>query len=240
MDTSILTRRIGPLPGWAWGGLVAVGLWWFFVRGKSGAATASAGSSTAPNANSVYGLGYAQGIQAASAAPVSNQAPATSSLAQLLGAPPPGESAQGAVAWDNPMSGRYQVAVIPWGSSVQTTGQAQQGHANAQGVPQLWRQVTVGGQTGWLPANYFQTLPGGGVGGPGTARKHAAGSRSAHLMHDAHPLVGANVRYAHYVRAVGGPGNHRREIARVAHQAGVHPARVAMLNPVYTGRIRVA
>ena len=60
------------------------------------------------------------------------------------------------------------------------------------------------------------------------------------MWHESHPLVGAPVPYGHFVRAVGGAANHRREIHRVASQAGVHPARVAMLNPHPTGMIRVA
>lgn len=74
-----------------------------------------------------------------------------------------------------------------------------------------------------------------GVGGP-----VSVGSRSASLMHGAHPLLKRRVVYTHFVRAVGGPGAHEGEIHRVAKAAGIHPARLQALNPTYTGRIRIA
>lgn len=248
MDMSVLTRKIGPLPGWAWGGLIAGALWWFFIRGKgsTGTGTPNAAASGSQLASG-YGLGFAQGQQAA-------QANTTTSSSSAAGQP--NASVAGIRAGNvgnetghdyyggSPPGTLQKLGQLPFETPVQITGAP-----TVANVP--WQNTTVPVPVYPLkgPAGqpiYMQTVdvvPGAGglgVGGPGTARKHAIGSRSAWLHHDAHPLIGAPVRYAHYVRAVGGPANHRREVARVAHQAGVHPARVAMLNPEYTGHIRIA
>jgi hypothetical protein len=81
----------------------------------------------------------------------------------------------------------------------------------------------------------IQGQGGAGVGGPASI-----GSRSATLWSAHHPTLSAPHRYPHFVRSIGGAPNHTREIARVAEQAGVHPARLLMLNPEPTGYIRVA
>jgi hypothetical protein len=76
--------------------------------------------------------------------------------------------------------------------------------------------------------------------GLGGGRAHARGGRSADLMAGHHPLMRAVPLRAHWVKAVGGPSNHHAEVARVARQAGLHPARLLALNPRATGFIRVA
>ena len=230
MDFSILTRRIGPLPGWAWGGLVAVGVWWFFIRGKGTASTTGTGTASAtPGPDATYGLGFAQGQQAAtaSAQPATAQ-PAGPKL--TLGNPP---DQRGIPVWSLDKSNQGVVGYVQPGQIPYVAPTV--GFNGEQGYSVPW-----GSGTGWVSGQYVTGIGGaGGIGGP--ARKHSIGARSrAPEWHDAHPLIGQNVRYAHYVRAVGGPGNHAREVGRVARQAGVHPARVAMLNPEYTGRIRVA
>jgi hypothetical protein len=49
-------------------------------------------------------------------------------------------------------------------------------------------------------------------------------------------------RYPNYIRVGGGasPAAHHAEVHRVAHGAGVHPARLMALNPESTGVIRIA
>ena len=237
MDTSILTRRIGPLPGWAWGGLVAVAAWWFFLRGRSATSSSSSGAGTAPNSNSVYGLGYAQGLQAAGAnAPPPTATPAPGRRGVVKSTDP--NYTGGAGIFSSPSTTGGTIAIVPQGTQLSVTGPPVTGQP--WGGVDFWWPVDEGGRPGFISGSLFQVDQAGVGGAGGTARKHAVGSRSAWLHHDAHPLIGANVRYAHYVRAVGGPANHRREVHRVAQQSGVHPARIAMLNPEYTGRIRVA
>lgn len=105
---------------------------------------------------------------------------------------------------------------------------------NSYGVPPaVWAKWTEHQKELW---KLHHTIPAGAaVGGPASV-----GSRSATLMHYAHPLLTRRVVYSHFVRAVGGPAAHKAEVHRVAGQAGVHPARLEALNPVYTGKIRIA
>lgn len=238
---SVLTQKIGPLPAWAWGGIAAVAAWFFFLRGKSTPATtrtASQGASTTGD----YSLGFAQGLQSAAAGQPggSSSAPATTPLAKLVA----GSNQTG--LFGDPSSD-HQVTYVAGGTPLTPTGPPVAGKTPYGATSGFWAQsnywqpVNWEGQTLYVWAPFAQQAPGTGgpVGGP-APRKHAIGSRSAHEWHDAHPLVGGQVRYPHYVRAVGGPGNHINEVHRVARAAGVHPARVLMLNPVHTGRIRVA
>jgi len=242
-----LTQKLGPLPLWAWGGLAAVGVWFFFLRDKTGTSTGATNGSgvagaTTPGPNSVYGLGYAQGLQAGAVQPApapakSGPAPCDPTQWKQMGAGflyAPGGSAASV-----PIAGQTYFYL-------QTPG-AVQGYL-AQGgqvfffpapcvpVPTIFGP---GGPSPGTPAYGVSSSP-TAIGGPAPRRSHAVGSRSAWLWHDAHPGIGAPVRYPHFVRAVGGPANHRREVQRVAAQSGVHPARIGMLNPVPTGMIRVA
>lgn len=220
---SALTQKIGPFPGWAWAGLVAVGAWYFFLRGKSGATpnAAAAGSQL----QSGYGLGYAQGLQAAG--------PPAAPTTQTSGTPP-------ALNWHfgPPTSPNWVWRLTPSGTAAwqQNTGSA----------PNFTLQPSNSPPPSWLPQYSYQIaeIPPGQtlqnyLGGVGGAAK-SIGSRSARLMHDAHPLIGARVPYQYHVRAIGGPANHAREVHRVALQSGVHPARLMALNPTPTGYIRVA
>jgi len=234
---NVLTQRIGPLPAWVWGGIAAVGVWYFLLRGK----TTSATSASTPNAAasgsqlaSGYGLGFAQGQQAAQA----SQAPASVTPAGLPTlnwhfGPPTSQNwvwrltPSGQAAWQRQTGSPANFALQPSNSPPPPW------------LPQYSYQIAEI-PPGATLQQYLDAAIQGGVGGPGTSRKHASGSRSAALWHDAHPLIGAKVLYPHYVSAVGGPANHGREVARVARQAGVHPARVLMLNPTPTGRIRIA
>jgi len=245
MDFSILTRRIGPLPGWAWGGILAAGVWWFFLRGKTGSTSPTTGAATTPGPDATYGLGFAQGQQAVQASlPQQATAAVQNFMLQLRGNvnPETGQAFPGSTPVNIPLfadtQASRQIGTMPISSSVSASGAPVQGTYNGRQV-EYYPVPGPGGSTAYILAQDVAGIQQGGIGGP--TRKHAIGSRArAPEWHDSHPLIGAPVRYAHYVRAVGGPGNHRREVARVARQAGVHPARVAMLNPQYTGRIRVA
>ena len=259
-----LRGRTFGIPNVALLAAVAFGIYWFFIRGRTGA-KAPSGTSPTGQATTDYSLGYAQGIQASMPGGVTQgpSAPQILSIRQSHADDPNAPTAQ----WDKTFRGvpiRPRpgpvgfIGLVPFGSTIQATGQPVQGDNNlgspaspsgptaSSATPQqgvsTWWPVGYAGAIGYLSAYDVsgQGQPGVGVGGP--SRKHAIGSRSANLYHDAHPLIGASVRYAHYVR-VGGPRTaaaHHANIHSVAQQAGVHPARVAMLNPVPTGLIRIA
>jgi hypothetical protein len=74
------------------------------------------------------------------------------------------------------------------------------------------------------------------TGGPNPS----AGSRSADLWEDHHPYHRRVLAYPQFVRAIGGPANHNREIHRIAKQVGLHPARLFQLNPKPGPLIRIA
>lgn len=244
---NLLTRKIGPLPAWVWGGAAAVAAWFFFLRGKgpgAGARPGSSSSSTTPGgqATTDYSLGYSQGLQSAVVGLGQTVSTTTKKFVATLRGntnPETGQAFSGTInipVFDSQF--RSTGTTLPEQSQVTVTG-----GPVSNGGKQYYPIDMPGGQTGYILAqdvtNLVQQSTGGGVGGP--VRKHAIGSRAAApIWSDAHPLVGAPVRYSHYVRAVGGPGNHQRELHRVAAQSGVHPARVAMLNPTPTGMIRVA
>lgn len=233
MDTSILTRKIGPFPGWAWGGLVAVAAWYFLLRGKP-AGTSTNAAAAGSQLQSGYGLGYAQGLQAAGPQTQAQQVAQTPGnlLRLVTQQASPGNWPQGVPVWDSPHTGGNPVAYVPYGSAIPTTG----AQVNAGGF--TWYPVTgPGGSTGWIASN---TVAGFGGASQGIGGAKSIGSRSANLMHHAHPLIGARVPYQFHVRAVGGAPNHAREVHRVALQSGVHPARLMALNPTPTGYIRVA
>ena len=249
---NVLTQRIGPLPAWVWGAGAAVAVWFFLLRGKSAGAAAATGK----QAPGDYSLGYAQGLQAANpqgAAPGPAPAP-TQQTITIRERTSSGPFAQydsispGVPVYLQP--GRGQIGTAGFGSvqklavtspgpgmGVLSQGNPSEGPSN--GFTSTYWGIQYGPATGWVGANDVSNAGPSAVGGP--ARKHAGGSRQAAAhWSDAHPLIGAPVRYPHFVRAVGGPGNHQREVHRVAHQAGVHPARIQMLNPRHTGMIRVA
>lgn len=225
---------------------VAAGIWWFFLR-KPKAATTTQAAAAGSQLESGYGLGFAQGQQAAQA-----QAPSSATGAQ----PSAGASVSPPV-WrygvpdrTKPYIWRTTSTAIPAGVQPGAIFPGSAGDpASAPGAyPGFgafsWQWAPVpSGQTDVDYINALRALQGAvaGVGGA-LARKFHSGSRSTWLHHDAHPLIGAPVKYAHYVR-VGGPrtaASHHAAVNRVAAQAGVHPARVAMLNPVPTGLIRIA
>ena len=228
-----LTQRIGPLPLWVWGGLAAVGVWFFFLRGKAGTGQ-QAQQGLTQGTDSAYGLGFAQGQQAATASAQPASATATGSTITVGNS-----NGAGVPVWSYNVAQQGVIGRVPDNTTLPLVSAAPGFHMGEPGY-----LVKFGGGTGWVSgSNVISTQQGQGQGQPGQggpARKHGIGSRSSNMWHDSHPLIGAPVKYPHYVRAVGGPRAHAHEIHRVARQAGVHPARIAMLNPVPTGMIRVA
>lgn len=175
----LLTKSYAGIPGWLIAAAGGVGIWYFFLRG--GSSSSSTSSSSGVSADSAYGLGYAQGLQAAGAS---------------------GQTAPAAPSGTSPVSG------------------TRPGHG--PGEQPLPTVPSPGG--------------GGGVGG-----FRSSGSRSSSWAGNYfHPAITRRVVYSHYVRAVGGPATHRTEVASVAGRAGLHSARLQALNPIYTGKIRVA
>lgn len=249
----ILSGRTFGIPNVVLIGAAALGVWFLFLRGRATGPTSKAGTSPSGQATTDYSLGYAQGQQAATANQQASSSAQASSSSQSQCPPDTPvnladwrrSSAGFAITWEYAPSGSYGTFIrncvayshIESGAAVQqilsqggkvyffpTPGNPIPGNLGS-----VWQATPLTGQgAGVTP----------GVGGP--SRHRAAGSRSHFEWHDAHPMVGGRVPYPHYVAAVGGPANHVREVHRVARQAGVHPARVLMLNPEHTGRIRVA
>jgi len=233
--TDALTRSYGPLPGWAWAGVVGAGIWLLLPRLRGASGTSTSGATATPGPDATYGLGYAQGLQAAGP---------SSSGATPIGTPTT-PTWQFGPGWQNLGSGRWIWRVTPTFRQQypQFGAQSFPGSSSPPEIafpnaPQYgWQWAAVPeGETDVAYAQQLNANPASaGVGGPG-----AMGSRSASLMSPWHPLVSAHHRYPHFVRAVGGAPNHTSEVARVAQQAGVHPARLMMLNPNPNGWVRVA
>lgn len=232
--TGALTQKYGPLPGWAWAGVAAAGAWLLLprLRGAAGT-TSSTTSASGPSSDSVYGLGYAQGLQAAGPAAPAPTA-ATPGRRGVVKATDPGYTGAAGI-FASPTTQSGTIAIVPQGTSLNVSGPPITGQP--WGGVDYWWPVNYGGQTGYVSGSLFQLQDSGpvGVGGPAPL-----GSRSADLMSPWHPLVTAHHSYPHFVRAVGGAPNHSREVVRVARQAGVHPARLMMLNPNPNGWVRVA
>ena len=230
--SSALTQKYGPLPGWAWAGALGIGAFFLLPRlTKTGTSTGAQNASAAGSQlSSGYGLGYAQGLQAAGPPTT----PTATPKSRVVLTARPGYANNAVAVWSAPTIASSQLGQYPSGTTLDA-GQVVQG--GEWSGSSSWRQVTTpSGQTGyvWDP-DAVALGTGGGRGGP-----VSIGSRSANLMHYAHPDIGARVPYTYHLRAVGGAPNHSREVYRVAQQAGVHPARIAMLNPEPTGFIRVA
>jgi hypothetical protein len=255
LDAAILTRKIGPLPGWAWGG-IAVGAFYLLSKrstASSGTGTTGSGlfgffapgqpSGTTDTTGAALVSGYQQGFsQGASyyTPPAGSGTTGTASsagqrvtLRAQSGSEPPWAhgipafstaqtAAQGSV------SNAINQPQLPFGSQWELAGPPQ-----GQTVP-----ITgPGGQTLWV---YTQDITGyGGVGG---ARASSIGSRASDPHAYFHPSMKSQPRYTHFVQGVGGAGGvaHSAAVHQTAHQAGLHPARLAILNARPHKFIRVA
>lgn len=251
----LLRGRTAGIPNLALAAGLAVALWFFFLRGRSPSpSTSQAGAASTANPSTAgYSLGYAQGLQAAGVQQASQGS--IPSATSSNGCPP--DTAFNLAdwrlyggTWEYAPGGRYGTWVkncVAY-SHIDSEGSVQQilsqggkvyffptpGNPVPGNLGSVWQGTPLTGGIPGVPAGV------GGASGGAPKRKQHIGSRSAHEWQDAHPLVGERVLYPHYVRAVGGPRNHAREVRRVATQAGVHAARIQMLNPEHTGRIRVA
>lgn len=177
---SILSKSYFGIPGWLIAVAGGVGVWYFFLRGQSAGSSSSSSSGVSPD--SAYGLGYAQGLQAAQAN----------------------------------------------GTTGTTTVQGQNPPSNRPGTKKPSGNLK--------PPGGFNPGGAGGVGG-----FSSQGSRSSSWAGNYFdPRITRRVVYSHYVRAVGGPMTHRTEVASVAARSGIHVGRLQALNPVYTGKIRIA
>jgi len=238
LDASVLTRKYGPLPGYAWAGAAAIGAW-FLLRGRQGtASTAKTGATATPGPDATYGLGFAQGLQSAGPGPPASTTSDTSRKYKARSKPwgfePPDTANIPIYAQPNQQGG--VLGYVPFGTQFTAGGDPVQGQRIDVGVAQSDYWIPYkGGYVSGVDA-IIDAAQGGParVGGPA-----AIGSRSSTLMAPHHPLVTEHHRYPHFVAAVGGAPNHTREVIRVAKQAGVHPARLMMLNPQPTGWIRV-
>jgi hypothetical protein len=231
--TDALTRSYGPLPGWAWAGVVGAGIWLLLPRLR-GSSSATPGRATAtPGPDATYGLGYAQGLQSAGAnAPAPSRSGAAGTTAT--------NSEQVPIYLRSQPGPQGVAALLAPGASVPAAGAPVTGgsYTTPSGLTSnQWQPVTYSGTTLYAPAIQVRVADAIMAGLGGAA---ALGSRSAEMMSPWHPLVTTGHRYPHFVRAVGGAPNHTREVHRVAEQAGVHPARVMMMNPHPTGWLRVA
>jgi hypothetical protein len=84
-----LTRKLGPLPFWAWAAIGAAGLYWYRHRTASGAAATTGAASTTPLAGSSSGLGGALGDSGSggggSSAPADTTTPGTTPITGVAG-----------------------------------------------------------------------------------------------------------------------------------------------------------
>jgi hypothetical protein len=102
-----------------------------------------------------------------------------------------------------------------------------------QSTPLAQQQGETAAQWAARVTEYWRTHP-AGVGGP-----RSIGSRRAQAMSAHHPDLKRSPRIPHVVQAIGGPATHKANVHRIAAAAGVHPARLLILNPYHTGLVHI-
>lgn len=226
--TGALTKKYGPLPGYAWAGIAALAAWLIIPRlkgfGSSSSSAAPAGTPSQPAGAVSYGYpGPAgppgpAGTAGAAGAPGTNAAPN----------PPPAP---------NPSAPQYRQYTIVSGDTL--WGIAQKFLGNGSRWPEIFRasHLRSGDPNLIYPGEVVNVPVGGGVGG--ATRGRSIGNRRAQLMTAHHPDLKTPVRYTQTLSAVGGPENHTASVHAIAARAGVHPARLLALNPHYSGVIRI-
>jgi len=227
--TGALTKRYGPLPGYAWAGIAALAAWLIIPRlkgltGSSSSTVPPPGTPSQPAGAVSYGYpGPAgppgpQGVPGTAGAPGANAAPN----------PPPPTS---------PAAPQYRQYTIVSGDTL--WGVAQKFLGNGSRWPEIFRasHLRSGDPNLIYPGEVVNVPIGGGVGG--ATRGRSIGNRRAQLMSAHHPDLKQPVRYTQTLAAVGGPGNHVASVHAVAARSGVHPARLLALNPHYSGVIRI-
>ncbi len=222
-----LTKKYGPLPGYAWAGIVAVAAW-FIVPRISGMFGSSSSSSTAPPGTpsqpaGAVAYGY-PGWPGAAGPPGPAGAPGASGTSGSAPPPPAG----------HPAVRQYTVqrGDTLWGIAQKFLG-------NGSRWPEIFRASTLrSGDPNLIYPGEVVNIPiGGGIGG--APRGRSIGNRRSELMTAHHPDLKQPVRYTQTLAAIGGPGNHVASVHAVAARAGVHPARLLALNPHYSGVIRI-
>jgi hypothetical protein len=228
-----LNTKVAGIPVWVAGAVVVGGILLvrkagIFPSGSSTPSTASKAPTGSPGGD--FSLGYASGLQAANT---------TTSPAPPTPAPTPGM-----VTLTGGQTGLFAtpafdlsqlVTWLPGGNQLPSAGSPVAGGSFGSGNEQshFWQPVTYQGKTlyVWAPFARPDTSPTGGRGGgfPGRNGPRGIGSRSAELMHAAHPMVKQRPRFPHYAVAAGGPSG--RSIHELAGAAGVHPGRLMVANP---------
>jgi LysM repeat protein len=232
--TGALTKKYGPLPGYAWAGIAAVAVWLAVpflkkLTGGSSSSTTTPGVPSQPAGAVSYGYPNpgppgptgAQGDPGAAGAP---GAPGTNAAPNP--SPPPAASQP-----------QYRQYTIVSGDTL--WGIAQKFLGNGSRWPEIYRasHLRSGDPNLIFPGEVVNVPIGGGMGGASSGR--SIGNRRAQLMSPHHPDLKNPVRTTQTVAAVGGPANHVANVHAVAARAGVHPARLMALNPHYSGVIRI-
>jgi hypothetical protein len=223
--TGLLTKKIGPFPGYVWA--VVVGGVAFFVLPKlTGGTTAGKTSAATDTTGAAMTSGYQQGFaQGAQYYPGPQSSPAGQSSQQrsdlvagwyqkyLHRAGSPGEIQNWVNQFDAHGAGWVEGAIAnsPEGQHPGSTSTAGRADGAPPGIPQS-----------------------GGAG-----RSNSISSRSADQHAYFHPAMMARVRYAHFVRGFGGAG-YAEQVHQTAHSAAIHPARLQALNATPSGLIRIA
>jgi len=225
--SGLLTRKIGPAPGWIWA--LGIGGAAFFVgpkllKGGSSTITGIAGNASGFDPQS-FSTGFSQGAQYQPAAPTTSTSSGTGQWS--FGSPP------GSIQWwrwDPAFAAKYSLPTGPQQGSGPTNAPPGANLTNS------WQWWSGTGQP-----------TGGGVGGAGARNRSASiGSVSADPHAYFHPSIKRVPKYPHFVRGgVGGaeggaPIAHSAAVHQVAHQAEIHPARLQMLNPRPHRFIRVS
>ena len=161
---NILTRRIGPFPGWVWGGAAVLGGLLFFYFRKQGQAQQTGGlpavspaASAVPFVPSVTVTGIPPG-PSSGPTPLPGQSGPQTATVQSQG---PG----GAWLYSGPGTGAV-LAKIPTGTTVTVTGTAVSGPMPGVGAQQVtsWVPVAWGPLKGYLSAGDISNYSGGSGG----------------------------------------------------------------------------
>jgi len=226
--TGALTKKYGPLPGYAWAGIIAVAAFFVIPLLKGRASSSSSSTTTPPSSYSLPAPGGAP------------PAPSPTSTTFQLSIRGKGSKAD-AAAWDQrhpgvPLfasPGGATIDYLPFGSTLTSTGPAVSGPSN--GGSTTWWPVSGGYVSGYDVA----AAAGAAIGGALRRGAASIGNRRQTLMSAHHPDLKNPVRVTQTIAAVGGPANHVANIHAVAARTGVHPARLLALNPHHTGVIRI-
>jgi hypothetical protein len=253
-----LKKKYFGIPGYVLAGVAIVAGVVFFPKITAGLSGASSTGSSSGSGTGQLPGDTGQAAAGAGAAPGSAAAAAQDSGTSLSGqytdvtsppggylAPQGGDSVQQALA-DN--SGYYnvnsatQASYIPSSVGAQNSGiSATSGSpSDTSSAPQAAPAAPVPDQNAAPPVQTENSSSPAGSQLPQGGPNPSVGSRSADLWEDHHPYHRRVLAYPQFVRAIGGPANHNREIHRIAKQVGLHPARLFQLNPKPGPLIRIA